>query len=293
MRMTQHGLKLIEAFETCKTSAYICPAGVPTIGIGHTSAAGGSFTLTDNRKTTKVELGQKITVAEARRLFEHDISAFERRVVNLVSGITLQPHEFDAVVSLAYNIGVGNFSGSTLLKLLRRGDKAAAADAFRAWNKATVKGKKVVLKGLVRRREAERWMFLGDLEMAAAVADTKMGPMPQHIAEPSSKPILKSPTGNAALTTGGIGALAAMEGVRQIVDAGQYAKDTAANAGSFFVGDGSQWALIVGAGVVVMLAAAFIWFRHRRQLDEDEIVEATAGVTLHDRPVVTLGKEAD
>ncbi|KQD16250.1 lysozyme [Acinetobacter baumannii] len=68
----------------------------------------------------------------------------------------LTQNQFDALVSLAYNIGSGAFKGSTLLKLLNKGDYKGAADQFLVWNKAGGK----VMKGLVRRREAERALFL-------------------------------------------------------------------------------------------------------------------------------------
>jgi|GEM_PF-324155 len=284
LRTTSIGLALITAFESIKTSAYTCPAGKPTIGIGHTSAAGGSFETTDGKTHTQVALGQRITEAEAHRLFAADIDQFEDGVERLIARAPVAPNEneFDALVSLAFNIGIGNFSSSTVLKRFLRGDKAGAAEAMLAWNKMTVNGKKVVAKGLVRRREAERWLFLGDIELAEKFAQTKFGPMPRIVSEPVLRePMLKSATGNTAVITGGAGIAAAVEGVKQVLAAGQELHGTAIDASSLLLGSGSPWVLVAGFGIVVAIGAGIIWYRRWQRSKEDEIIESDPGMRVN------------
>jgi lysozyme len=143
MKTSADGIAIIKSFESCKTDAYKCPAGIWTIGYGHTGA--------------DVHAGQKITPDDAKQLLLADLSRFETAIANCVH-VPLEQHEFDACISLAFNIGAGAFGDSTLVKLLNRNDKAGAAEQFPRWNR----GGSVVLPGLVRRRAAERLLFLND-----------------------------------------------------------------------------------------------------------------------------------
>jgi lysozyme len=93
--------------------------------------------------------------ADAR--FAADVAEFARGVARLIEGVSTTQHEFDALVSFAYNVGLANLKSSTLLKLHRAGDKAGAAAQFVRWNKAAGK----VLAGLTRRREAEAALYRG------------------------------------------------------------------------------------------------------------------------------------
>lgn len=102
--------------------------------------------------------GQVITEAEATSLLIKDAARFERAVNAL--GLKLTQNQFDALVSLAFNIGTGNFNKSTLVKRLKAGDMAGAAAQFAVWNKARVNGVLKVLPGLVRRRAAEAALFV-------------------------------------------------------------------------------------------------------------------------------------
>ncbi len=144
MKTSSNGLALIQQFEGFRAQAYICPAGVLTIGYGSTGA--------------HVKRGQVITQAEAVALLKKDVARFERAVNAL--GLTLTQNQFDALVSLAFNIGTGNFNKSTLVRRLKAGDMAGAAAQFAVWNKARVKGVLTVLPGLVRRRGAEAALFV-------------------------------------------------------------------------------------------------------------------------------------
>lgn len=134
------GLGIITRFEGCKLEAYRCPAGVWTIGYGSTS---------------HVYEGMRITFDEAIRRLQDHLIPLEAQIEHLVK-VPLSQHEFDALCALAYNIGIGAFEKSTLLRCLNAGDKAGAAAQFLAWNK--VNGAPVA--GLTRRREAERALFL-------------------------------------------------------------------------------------------------------------------------------------
>ena len=140
-RINAAGLALIKSFEQCRLVAYKDSGGVWTIGYGHTGAS--------------VKEGLKITEHQADVLFDYDLDRTETDVSALVSpGAT--DNEYAACVSLVFNAGPAEFRTSHLLSKLNSGDIAGAADEFRDWNH--VKGR--VNKGLTRRREAERTLFL-------------------------------------------------------------------------------------------------------------------------------------
>ncbi|WP_227061841.1 lysozyme [Acinetobacter pittii] len=139
------GVDLITSFEDTRTKAYDDGVGIWTIGIGTTVYP----------NSVKVKQGDTCTLEQAKTYFKHDLAKFEKTVNESVTS-PLNQNQFDALVSLTYNIGSGAFRGSTLLKLLNKGDYKGAADQFLVWNKAGGK----VMKGLVRRREAERALFL-------------------------------------------------------------------------------------------------------------------------------------
>lgn len=141
MKLSTEGLALIKEFEGLKLNAYFCSAGVLTIGWGTTAG---------------VKPGDKITEAQAEEMLRADVVKFERGVFDAVK-VPLAKHQFDALVVLAYNIGLGAFRTSTLLRLLNKGELSAAASQFDRWNKAGGK----TLAGLTRRRAAERKLFEG------------------------------------------------------------------------------------------------------------------------------------
>ncbi len=126
--------------------AYRCPAGVWTIGWGHTGP--------------DVHEGQTITEAEADRLLDLDLDEAEADVAAKIT-VPTNDNAFAAMVSLRFNIGRDAFAGSTVLRLHNAGDWAGAARAFALWNKArNAQGKLVVLNGLVRRRAAEAALYM-------------------------------------------------------------------------------------------------------------------------------------
>jgi lysozyme len=146
MKTGERGLKLIKEFEGCKLKAYQCPAGVWTIGIGSTRYSDGSA----------VKRGQTLANEEAALLLLSKTLTSYEHAVNAIK-VDLTQNEFDALVSLTYNIGAGNLASSTLVKMLKAGDsKAEIAQQFLRWNKAGGKP----LAGLTRRRNAEAELFL-------------------------------------------------------------------------------------------------------------------------------------
>jgi lysozyme len=140
MKTSLKGIALIKEYEGLRLGAYLCSAGVLTIGYGHT---GG------------VKEGDLITEQKAEQLLQDDLKKFENGVLRLVR-VPLTQNQFDALVSFAFNLGVGNLGKSTLLKMLNDRDYKGAAGQFVRWNKAA--GKE--LAGLTRRRLAESALFL-------------------------------------------------------------------------------------------------------------------------------------
>jgi lysozyme len=141
MKTSEQGLDLIRNAEGLCLAAYLCPAGILTIGYGHTGP--------------DVKTGQKINAEQANELLVKDVERFEKAVNELVT-VPIKQGMFDALISFSFNLGAGALKGSTLLKKLNAHDINGAADEFLKWNKA--KGR--VLKGLTARRKSERELFL-------------------------------------------------------------------------------------------------------------------------------------
>ena len=147
METSSKGIALIKEFESFRKTPYLCAAGVPTIGWGTTR-------YPDKKAVTLAD--KDITEAVGDMYLHHDLSTFEK-AVNKVLTIPIQQSQFDACVSLCYNIGQGNFTSSTLVKMLNAGTAPdLIAPQFLRWDKA--KGKS--LAGLTRRRKAEMALFL-------------------------------------------------------------------------------------------------------------------------------------
>lgn len=163
MKTSLRGINIIKEHEGLKLTAYRCPVGVPTIGWGHT------------RTVTQADVAaqRRISAEEAERLLLEDLQMFEQGVLSACT-ITPNQHQFDAFVSLSFNIGLGAFRRSTALRRHNEGDFDAAAGAIEMWNKGTINGQRVVLRGLVRRRAAEKALYLTPIvpeEMPQAAAD--------------------------------------------------------------------------------------------------------------------------
>lgn len=138
------GLDLIKEFESFRSEAYMCPSNVATIGYGST------FYL-DGRS---VKIGDKITREESEQLLVATVQMFADEVSKVVK-VPLNSNQFSALVSLCFNIGVGAFKKSTLLKLLNNKDYRGASKQFLRWNR----GGNKILSGLTRRRVRERELF--------------------------------------------------------------------------------------------------------------------------------------
>lgn len=142
MKTSLEGIDLIKRFEGLRLTAYRCPAGIPTIGYGQTGP--------------DIKLGMTITEAQAEALLANALVKYEQAVEKYAG--KAHQNQFDAMVSLCYNIGVGNFSKSSVARLHKSGQYTGAASAFLLWNKAGGK----ILAGLVTRRKAERNLYLGE-----------------------------------------------------------------------------------------------------------------------------------
>lgn len=175
MKISNEMISQIAEFEGgCKLDAYRCPAGIPTIGIGHTG--------------DDVTMGDRISQEEAYRLFRADITRFERAVNSLNDKLVvrggvhagLSQRQFDALVSLIYNTGEGAIGvSSTIYKILTNGGKnntPQMCHAFMLWTKATdpKTKQKVVVKGLVNRRAREAAWYVYGENWKQELADRKI-----------------------------------------------------------------------------------------------------------------------
>ena len=139
MQTSKTGIDLIKHFEGCELYAYKCPAGVWTIGYGHTKG---------------VAPGMQITDEDAHNMLVEELVEYESYINKLVT-VGLNQNQFDAMVSWVYNLGSANLQASTLLKVLNAGQYGEVPAQMLRWNKAGGK----VLEGLTRRRQAEADLF--------------------------------------------------------------------------------------------------------------------------------------
>jgi lysozyme len=146
MKTSNNGIRLIQEFEGLRLTSYLCSAGVPTIGYGATYYHDGS----------KVQLGQTITKEQASQMLVDHLMEFESSVTGLLNKTKVNQNQFDALVSLNYNIGPTNLAKSQLLRFVKAkpNDPKIAAE-FAKWNRAGGE----VLTGLVRRRKKEAQLY--------------------------------------------------------------------------------------------------------------------------------------
>jgi lysozyme len=230
MRTSADGIKLIKDFEGERLGAYLCPAGVWTIGYGHTDAAG----------PPKVTPGMVITKREAEEILRKDLIKYENAVTQ-AANVPLKQHQFDALVSLCYNIGPGAFRKSTLVRKLNRGEYDAIPAELMKWNKAN--GRE--LAGLTRRRRAEAalWRKIDD----APVSRDETAVRPD--APKPKKTIAQSREANAAVAGGAMSLLAA---------------GAEATGNTKQIADSFELPLIIVLVVVALVFAAIWWFRRQR-----------------------------
>lgn len=195
--MTNEGLELIKRYEGFRAKPYLCPAGVPTIGYGITVYPDG----------TKVTLQDSpITQAKALAMLKTELQKYEDAVDDATGGVAAD-YELAAMTSLAYNIGVAAFKGSSVCKLYNAGKLGKAAAAFGLWNKIRVNGELVVSPGLVARRAAEAAMFRN--------ASTD-GSMPQEVEPPLPLAQSRTMVGTVTAATGTVATVGA--GVQAVSD---------------------------------------------------------------------------
>lgn len=264
LHTSERGQKLIQAFESClkrlgnKFTTYYCPAGVLTIGWGHTNANGRKF-----------KEGDVWTQGECDAALREDIAVAERAVRRRVK-VELTQFQFDALASFVMNCGEGNFAKSSLLRKVNAEDFDGAADEFAKWNRGGGK----VLKGLTRRRAAESDLFrTGNHDLVHAEykgTPEYHEPSPQQVDAPpgTAKPMSESKIGNAQI---GIGLGSAAEAASQVSDAVNQANSVKQGAQELGVADvlgtlvsSPMFWLAVAIGV----AAVLTWFWRREHAQE-------------------------
>ena len=141
--------KVIKEFEGFSSKPYLCPANIPTIGYGNTMYTNGERVTMDD-----AEIDEK----QAEAMLLDTIKTVEKQVKNVLE-VKLKAHQLAALISFTYNVGIGNLSNSTLLAWVNSNpDYSRIPEQFRRWNKGGGK----VLNGLVRRREAEVSLWIGE-----------------------------------------------------------------------------------------------------------------------------------
>lgn len=144
MKTSEEGTNHLIALEGLVLIVYKDEAGYPTIGVGH--------------KIRKGEKFSEITREQAMIILRSDLKPVEEAINELVK-VPINQNQFDALVSLIFNIGIGAFRTSTLLARLNDGKYDLASQQFLVWNKITKDGRKVLSPGLVKRRYAEKNLF--------------------------------------------------------------------------------------------------------------------------------------
>ena len=146
MNVSEQGIKLIKHHEGVRNRPYRCPAGLWTVGVGH---------LIGDGKSLPAEWNRVFTPEEIDGLLKRDLRRFELGVHKMLPNMPLRQHEFDALVSFCFNLGLGCFQRSTVRQALLRGDKTQAMASLIKYCKAGGK----ILKGLQNRRLDEKALF--------------------------------------------------------------------------------------------------------------------------------------
>lgn len=238
MKTSEHGLAFIKRWESEKLVAYQCSAQVWTIGVGHTAAMGAPFPVK----------GMKITPAESDSIFRRDIAAIEEQVKPLLK-VHVNQRQFDTLISFVFNVGIGAFRNSTLLKKLNASKYDEVPSELLKWVRA--KGK--IVPGLENRRRAE-----ADLWRGAPTDKQPNGDMPQLVDPP--RKMRQSKEGNAAILTGGLATVSLANDVSRQV------KETGDTLTSFIDLLKNPTFLVM---VAIAIAAAAIWFWRKQRMDRD------------------------
>lgn len=237
-KVNDAGLALIKEFEGVKPKAYLDPIGKLTVGVGH-------LVLPDDH----IKLGQVITDDRINELLQADLKIAGEGVEDAVG--ELNDNQYAACVSLAFNIGVEAFQNSSVARLINAGKMPEAADRFLLFNKAGGK----VLGGLVRRRKAERALFLTPVDTAVA--------NPPAAVVTEKHDFIQTVTANETVKE------VAKSGVTQIgarVSTGLASGGLLAAIDSFVT---QHWAGLILAGGLVLLAVVIVlfilWHKHDQQ----------------------------
>jgi lysozyme len=148
VKVSEHAIKLIKHHEGVRNRPYRCPAGLWTVGVGHLIGDGKSLPDSWNRTFTEIEIDG---------ILKSDLRRFELGVHKMLPNVPLRQHEFDAIISFCFNLGLGCFQRSTLRQALLRGDKKAAMESLVKYCRAGGK----ILRGLQIRRLDEKALFEG------------------------------------------------------------------------------------------------------------------------------------
>ena len=158
MKVSPELIKLLKHHEGVRLRPYQCPAMLWSIAVGHVIDPSHIAVKYEERKHLPIPAGwdRQLSMGEVDAILAQDLGRFERGIARLCPGSVNHQGQFDALVSLAFNIGLGNVQRSSVRMRYNRGDIEGAADAFLMWTKAAGR----VLPGLVKRRNDERALFL-------------------------------------------------------------------------------------------------------------------------------------
>jgi len=158
MKVSAAAIRMIKHHEGVRTRPYQCPALLWSVGVGHVIDPSHAAVKYEERRSLPIPAGwdRTLTMDEVDAILAQDLARFERGVARLCPASVNHQGKFDALVSFAFNVGLGNLQRSSIRMRYNRGDIEGAADAFLMWTKAAGK----VLPGLVKRRNDERSMFL-------------------------------------------------------------------------------------------------------------------------------------
>ncbi len=158
MKVSPAAIRMICHHEGVRTRPYRCPALLWTVGVGHVIDPAHAAVKYEERKSLPIPAGwdRTLSMDEVDQILAQDLGRFERGVVRLCPAAVGRQGVFDALVSFAFNVGLGNLQRSGLRMKVNRGDFEEAAEEFKKWTKAGGK----VLPGLVKRRNDERVLFL-------------------------------------------------------------------------------------------------------------------------------------
>jgi len=244
MQTSRRGITMIKRHEGLRLRAYLCPAGVWTIGYG---------------STFDVSPGLEITEDEAEQRLRRDLRTAERAVTRLVTA-PLTQSQFDALVSFTFNLGEGNLANSTLLRKLNARDYIGAQAEFARWRNARVNGVLTPLPGLIRRRADEASHFASGFSVEPEPVRPVVEPasvIEEHQSVNQSGSVNAVRAGAAA--TAAVTAVTQTNDVETVIQHAGYAERFMG-----FVQSAGPWvAMIVIAGVWI-----YIEYRRRKQIAE-------------------------